>query len=177
MVSIFSLGPWVVNKTANKSQIKRRYWFNIIILDIGFCARDHAALICSLFQSKVPVLEYMLVLSVLYSRSWFLFSSTCWSYLFLILDHGSCSRLHVALICSVFQIMVPVLEFMLLLSGINIWKEAFQWTWEAVSAVILLSSPSIIKLSLEQFVAKAKKHSNRPTRISFQNQLFFFFKQ
>ena len=46
----------------------------------------------------VPVLEYMLLLSVLYTRSWFLFLSSCCSYLFSFLDHGSCSRVHAALI-------------------------------------------------------------------------------
>ena len=123
----------------------------LFIIDHGSFSRVHAALICSLFQIMVLVLEYMLLLSVLYSRSWFLFSSTCcsylfsfldhgscsqymlllsvlysrsWflflstycSYLFYILDHGSCSRVHIALICSLFQIMVPVLEYILLLS-------------------------------------------------------------
>ena len=196
MVSIFFFGtrcgPGLVNKTDKKSLIKKHFWstvFMLFIIDHGSCSRVHAALICSLFQIMVPVLEYMLLLSVLYYRSWFLFSSTCCSYLFSILDHGSCSRVHAALICfifeimvpvleymlllsvlysrswflfsstcccylfyildhcsgsrvhtalicSIFQIMVPVLEFMLLLSGINIWKEAFQWTWAAVSAVI-----------------------------------------
>ena len=60
-------------------------------LDHGSCSQVHTTLICSLFQIMVPVLGYMLLLAVLNSRSWFLFSSTCCSYLFYILDHGSCS--------------------------------------------------------------------------------------
>ena len=93
MVSILFFGtrcgPGLVNKTDKKSLIKKTFLVNCFY-----------ALICSSLSIMVPVLEYMLLLSVLYSRSWFLFSSTCCSYLFSILDHGSCSRVHAALICS-----------------------------------------------------------------------------
>ena len=94
MVSILffgtRFGPGLVNKTDKKA------WSKNVLVNYFY------ALICSLLLIMVPFLEYMLLLSVLFSRSWFLFLSTCCSYLFYILDHGSCSRVHAALICSLF---------------------------------------------------------------------------
>ena len=131
MVSILFFGtrcgPGLVNKTAEKSLIKKcfcstiimhlsvfYYWSRFLIsstscssmfsfLDHGSCSRVHAALICSLFSSRSWFLFSCTCCSYLFSsRSWFLFSSTYCSNLFSFQDHGSCSRVHAALSCSQF---------------------------------------------------------------------------